>query len=249
MALQKSEAGKQFFSCGLEQPAGSFRFSEDALVLANAAAALPLPEDSAVCDLGTGCGVAAFAVLMQHPGWVAAGLEKEPELAAAAERNAVRLDLASRFCSVRGDAAEESALRLLRSSLESLRGEQGKSGGPLFDAVMCNPPWKMANRGRVSPGYLRRSALFGTDDTYRIFFSAADRLLKNRAVLIAVAGAERTADMLAALPDRLNPELLTFCLTRGGTDAEWVILLARKNGRAQLKVSMQMQQDSAFRPE
>ena len=83
---------------------------------------------------------------------------------------------------------------------------------------------------------MRRKALFGTEHTFPSFFSAADALLKNGGVLAAVCGAERTADLLAALPSRLHPEKLRFVFTRRGSPATFVLLMARKNGRGQLRV-------------
>ena len=83
---------------------------------------------------------------------------------------------------------------------------------------------------------MRRTALFGTAETFPSFFGAADALLKNGGRFAAVSGAERTADMLAALPARLHPERLRFVFTRRDAPAVFVLLEARKNGRAALRV-------------
>ncbi len=222
------------FPRGLEQPQGSYRFGTDALVLAQMTAELPLGEKASLCELGTGCGAAAFAVLIDRPGWIAVGLEKEESLCAAAVRNADALGLGRRFRPIRGDAGERSALLAAR---DALGGFAGHGAGGLFDAVFCNPPWKDPLSGRIPRGELRREALFAAPETIGIFFSAADRLLKVRGSLVAIAGSWRTADMLAALPDRLRPERLHFFLPHPGADAELTVLIARKNGRARLKVS------------
>ena len=106
----------------------------------------------------------------------------------------------------------------------------------MFDCVMTNPPWRVEGSGRVPPSDLRRRALFGTPETFRDFFAAADALLKNGGLLAAGSGAERTADMLAALPKRLNPEVLRFVFTKNSAPAEFVLLMARKNGKGALRV-------------
>ena len=106
----------------------------------------------------------------------------------------------------------------------------------MFDAVMTNPPWRVEGDGRVPPSDLRRRALFGTAETFREFFSAADSLLKNGGLLLAVAGADRTADLLADLPKRLHPEILRFVFTKENAPAEFVLLMAKKNGRGALKI-------------
>lgn len=216
------------FPSGLEQPEGSFRFSADALLLASFAGEQLLREDALFVDLGTGCGVAALALLREKPAWRAVGVELMPPLAEAARRNAARFGLKDRFRVVEADVANRAALCLVREAFPY--------GGHLFPLVMCNPPWKTAKEGRVPPSFLRRTALFGTDETFGNFFLAADSLLEQGGVLAVVSGASRTADVLAGLPPRLHPELLRFVFTRKGAPATFVLLCARKNGRAQLRV-------------
>ena len=225
------------FPAGLEQPEGSFRFSSDALLLADFALECSLPADALFADLGTGCGVVALGALSRRPHWRGAGLEIQPELAAAAERNAAGLGLAERFRAVVGSVTERSSLRRLRTAFEDgFGGMRGEAPMPLFDAVFCNPPWRREGAGRLPPSSMRRTALFGTDDTFPAFFSAADAVLKNGGRLMLVSGAERTADVLAALPDRLHAEHLRFVFTRRDAPAAFVLLEARKNGRAALRV-------------
>ncbi len=226
------------FPSGLEQPEGSFRFSGDALLLADFAVECALPPQAFFADLGTGCGVVALAALRRMPLWHGVGLEIQPPLAAAACRNAERLGLEERFCVVEGSVSDEAALRSLRTRL-SLSAGGGGDTLPLFDAVLCNPPWRREGAGRVPPSVMRRTALFGTEQTFPGFFSAADALLKNAGQLVVVSGAERTADLLAALPERLRPERMRFVFTRRDAPATFVLLAARKNGRGALRVERQ----------
>ena len=181
-------------------------------------------------ELGTGCGVAALAVLREKPLWRAVGVEIMPPLAEAAGRNAALLGLEERFCVVEGDAADRATLRRARGAFPPRGGER------LFPMVMCNPPWRREGEGRLPPSLLRRTALFGTKETFRNFFQAADGLLEQGGVLAVVSGAERTAEALEALPPRLHPELLRFIFTRKDAPAAFVLLCARKNGRAALRV-------------
>ena len=228
------EAARTAFPAGLEQPEGSFRFSADALLLADLVAGLPLPEGAVLAELGTGCGVISLAVLLKEPGWRAVGLEREAVLVEAAEKNAALLGMDSAFMPLCGDVTRREDLRRMRE--QAAVETENLSGPPMFDVVMTNPPWRVEGDGRVPPSDLRRRALFGTPETFREFFSAADSLLKNCGLLAAVAGAERTADMLAALPKRLHPEVMRFIFTRENAPAEFVLLVARKNGRGALRV-------------
>ena len=236
-AEEEHREGAAFHS-GLEQPEGSFRFSGDALLLADFAVECALPPQAFFADLGTGCGVVALAALRRMPLWHGVGLEIQPPLAAAACRNAERLGLEERFCVVEGSVSDEAALRSLRTRL-SLSADGRGDTLPLFDAVLCNPPWRREGAGRVPPSAMRRTALFGTEQTFPDFFSAADALLKNAGQLVVVSGAERTADLLAALPERLRPERMRFVFTRRDAPATFVLLAARKNGRGALRVERQ----------
>ena len=226
-------AAREAFPAGLEQPEGSFRFSADALLLARFTEEQSLPEQAVLAELGTGCGVVSLAVLLEKPGWKSVGLEREAVLAEAAARNASSLGLDENFTPLCGDVNSRDDLLRMR---EALASGENLSGPPMFDAVMTNPPWRVEGDGRVPPSDLRRRALFGTAETFREFFSAADSLLKNGGLLTAVAGAESTADLLSALPKRLHPEVLRFVFTKENAPAEFVLLMARKNGKGTLRI-------------
>ena len=227
-------AARDAFPAGLEQPEGSFRFSADALLLARFTAEQTLPQGAVLAELGAGCGVVSLAVLLDKPDWKSVGLERESALVEASVRNASALGLSENFTPLCGDVNSREDLSLLR---ERLTAEEGNSSGPpMFDAVMTNPPWRVEGAGRLPPSDMRRRALFGTAETFREFFSAADALLKNGGLLLVVAGAERTADLLAALPKRLHPEILRFVFTKENAPAEFVLLMARKNGRGTLRI-------------
>jgi len=231
-------AARDAFPAGLEQPEGSFRFSVDALLLARFTAEQALRERAVLAELGMGCGVVSLAVLLEKPDWKSVGLERESALVEASVRNAAALGLNEAFIPLCGDVTSRDALRHMREVLgDGVAEASGAlSGPPLFDCVMTNPPWRVEGAGRLPPSDMRRRALFGTAETFREFFSAADALLKNGGLLLAVAGADRTADLLTALPKRLHPELLRFVFTRENAPAEFVLLLARKNGRETLRV-------------
>ena len=226
-------AAREAFPAGLEQPEGSFRFSADALLLARFTAEQTLPERAVLAELGTGCGVVSLAVLLEKQGWKSVGLEREAVLAEAAARNASSLGVDDAFTPLCGDVNSRDDLIRMREAMAS--GEKF-SGPPMFDAVMTHPPWRVEGDGRVPSSDLRRRALFGTAETFREFFKAADALLKNGGLLLAVAGADRTADLLDSLPKRLHPETLLFVFTKENAPAEFVLLMARKNGRGALRI-------------
>ncbi|MBQ8664338.1 MAG: methyltransferase [Mailhella sp.] len=229
------EAARAAFPSGLEQPKGSFRFSQDALLLAGFAAEHTSSDDISVAELGTGCGVVSLALLLARPSCRAVGLERESVLTEAAGHNAAMLGLTESFTSLTGDVASREDLRRMREILwEEKKDDAGVL--PMFDLVVANPPWRTEGSGRIPPSDMRRRALFGDKETFPSFFRAADALLKNGGILAAVSGADRTTEIIAALPARLHPEVLRFVLTKDSAPAEFVLLLARKNGRGALRV-------------
>lgn len=228
------EEARRRFPAGLRQPEGSFRFSADALLLAEFAAEQCADGPGSFADVGSGCGVVALALLLRKERWSGVGLEILPGPALAAAENAALLGLDGRFRMELGDAGDPGRLRAVRRALASMRGDSG--GQPMFDAVVSNPPWKLSGEGRTPPSDARRTALFGDGKTFGIFFGAADALLRQGGALYAVSGAGRTADMLEALPGRMRPELLRFVFTKQGAPAEFVLLKAVKNGRGNLRV-------------
>jgi len=227
-------AARDAFPAGLEQPEGSFRFSADALLLARFTAEQTLPQGAALAELGAGCGVVSLAVLLDKPDWKSVGLERESALVESSVRNSAALGLNENFTPLCGDVNSREDLRRMREALAF--DVENRSGPPMFDAVMTNPPWRVEGAGRLPPSDLRRRALFGTAETFREFFNAADALLKSGGLLTVVAGAERTADLLTVLPKRLHPEILRFVFTKENTLAEFVLLMARKNGRGTLRI-------------
>lgn len=228
---------RRLFPRGLIQPEGTFRFSLDALLLAEFAAGLPLPRHGAVADLGAGCGAAGFGLMLARPDARVVGVEILEELARAATANAARLGW-DRYAVVVGDAGCARTLADARECLEIPEMTAGvrPEGPPLFDAVIANPPWRRKGEGRVPPSPAREIALFGDADTLNRFFGAADRLLKPGGLLAAVCGADRLADALGALPDRLRPVRLRLVHSRPEKEATFVLLEAGKGVRSALRV-------------
>ncbi|MCC8194538.1 MAG: methyltransferase [Deltaproteobacteria bacterium] len=151
------------FPRGLVQPAGGFRFSADALLLASYAARSGPSGNSSLLDLGCGCGVVGLACLLALPGMTATGVDCLPEQVAAARENAVLLGLADRFAATEKDldsAAERQTLA---------------SGG--YALVVANMPYRAPGSGRLPREPARRTALFAKPSTMAAFLAAAKRAL------------------------------------------------------------------------
>ena len=85
----------EIFPRGLKQPEGSFRFGQDALLLAALTARFCTRKDKVV-ELGCGCGAALSGLLLLWPCAYGLGLDIGEELLKAARENALSLNLAGR---------------------------------------------------------------------------------------------------------------------------------------------------------
>lgn len=212
-----SSAAARHFPRGLEQPAGAFRFSMDALLLA-CFAPPPVGRAWRMADLGTGCGVAACALGLRHAGLRGVGIEAEAALAEAARRNLVRLGLADRLDIFHGDLRDAGTLRAVG------RGSR--------DLVVANPPYREEGSGRRSPLALRRRALAAPPGTLDAFCGAASALLRHHGYFVCVFRAERLSDLLDSLGrHRLGLRRLRCVHARPGRAAALVLAEARKDAK------------------
>ncbi|MDR3074109.1 MAG: methyltransferase domain-containing protein [Deltaproteobacteria bacterium] len=158
-------ASRALFPRGLRQPPGSFRFSEDALLLAAfiLRRCLPLTSGRSLLDLGCGCGVVGLACLLGDEGLACLGADCVPELAQAARDNARALGLASRYAArVLDLASPEARMALPEGS---------------FSLVAANMPYRPSGSGRLPRSGLRQKALIADEGTMPAFLRGAARAL------------------------------------------------------------------------
>lgn len=218
---RQEQETREYFPRGLIQPAGSFRFSTDALLLAEFAATgskRPLRG----LDLGCGCGVVGLGIMLRMPAARFVGLDINPELVEAASQNAARLGLAGQYLAVAGD------VRNYKNIAEIPPGA--------FDLAVSNPPYRKPDSGRPSPVAMRNAALFETHGDISDFVALAARVLKNTGRFCCVYSAERLPDLCAALAaHKLTPKRLRPVHGRAGGGALRVLVEARREARPGLK--------------
>lgn len=166
-----------YFPRGLIQPEGSFRFGEDALLLAALTAKFSPPAGK-VAELGCGCGAALAGLLLLWPEARGLGLDNAEALLAAARENANLLNLSARCEFSQADFTVEKYPAKLPANI--------------FDAAMANPPWQKA--GRPAKTNLREQALRSANpDIMRHFFRAAAHLLRHKGRFYLILPAEALA--------------------------------------------------------
>jgi tRNA1(Val) A37 N6-methylase TrmN6 len=169
--MDKIAQAQGYFPRGLYQPPGSFRFSSDALLLASFSGQMYFPDKERaplhLLDLGCGCGVVAFALLLRNPHLTAIGLDIQEKLVQAAGVNALMLGLSEKYQAVTINLEE---VRTKEDYLQICAGRKQ-------DLVTANPPYRLEGSGRLPKSFSRRQALFGEKHSLPAFVRAASLAL------------------------------------------------------------------------
>ena len=196
-----------------------YRFSVDAVLAAH----FTVPRSGErVLDLGCGCGVIGLIVAYRHPTITCCGLELQDDLADLTEENIIRNGFAERFHLVRGD---------VRSIATVLPPET-------FDLVICNPPYRKMESGRVNPGHQASLARHEMAGEIHDFVRGAAFAVRNRGRVVFVYPAGRSASLLFLLHRyRLTPKRLQPIYSYPGMEnARLVLVEAVKNGGEQMEL-------------
>lgn len=196
----------------LWQPKTGYRAGVDPVLLA---ASVPAKAGQSVLDLGCGVGAAVLCLGTRVPDLRLFGLERHEGYAELARRNGAALDLDVHTGDV---AAMPSALRQVS-----------------FDHVLANPPYYDRATGTPAPNPHREAAL-GEDTPLAAWMSAAAKRLKPRGYLHVILKADRLADVLGGIKAPLGSLEITPLAPRVERPAELILVRARKEGRAALKL-------------
>ena len=151
----------------LRQPQFGYRFSADAVALAEFARAGPL---ETVLDLCSGCGVVPILMWQRCPFRSSLGVELDPELAMLAARNVEQFGLDGKIHIVQGDVKSLSA--------DDLRRVSPAPSSELFDVITTNPPYWPAEQGRLNPNLQKAVARHEMKLTLRDVLATARHFLR-----------------------------------------------------------------------
>jgi tRNA1Val (adenine37-N6)-methyltransferase len=159
MTRQSSLDSLRKHGISIRQPAQGYRFSLDALLLADFA---KLPVGASVADLGTGCGVIPLVLARKFQDARCVAFESNPDMAALAEENVRTNGLDGR-------------IEIVADDILSIRSHFPVSS---FDVVISNPPFRSPNSGKTSPHAGRDAARHETTAGLADFLAAAKYLTK-----------------------------------------------------------------------
>jgi tRNA1Val (adenine37-N6)-methyltransferase len=161
----------------IRQPAKGYRYSLDALLLAEFAR---IPAQAVVADLGTGCGVIplVLARMQQEARFVA--FENNPDMAALASEN------------VRANGLD-GRIQIAAEDILDIRPRYPVSS---FDVVISNPPFRSPHSGKTSPHAGRDAARHETTAGLADFLEAAKYLVRPSGRIYFIYPPSRLAEFI-----------------------------------------------------
>ena len=183
----------------IRQPAQGYRFSLDALLLAEFTR---LPDQAVVADLGTGCGVIPLVLARRNPAARFVAFEKNPDMAAMADENARANGLGGRIETVADD-------------ILNIRTRFPVSS---FDVVVSNPPFRSPGSGKTSPHAGRDAARHETTAGLADFLAAAKYLVKSSGRIFFIYPPSRLAEFIRCAGE-LKLALLRLRMVHGSGQA------------------------------
>jgi tRNA1(Val) A37 N6-methylase TrmN6 len=168
----------------LFQPKKGHRAGSDAVLLA---ATLPELGAGPLLDMGAGVGTIGLVAALVQPDLQVTLLERDPDLAALAARNAVANGLEKRIRVIAADLGAPAAM-LAQAGLATAS----------FACVAMNPPFYAAGEARLSPVANRRAAHV-VETPLPVWLRTARRLLMPGGRLALIHRAEAVAEVLAGL--------------------------------------------------
>ena len=159
----------------ITQDASGYRFSIDAVVLASHT---DVRAGERLLDLGAGCGIIPLILAYRHPDIRVYGIEIQKDLADLANANITENCMQDRITLICRD------MRELKPDL---------IGGPV-DVIVCNPPYRKPNSGRLNPDPQRAVARHELKVSLTDVLRTVRCMLRTAGRFVTIYTAERAAE-------------------------------------------------------
>lgn len=201
-----------------------YRFSIDALLLANLVTRLQKTEEKAVkeiryMDLGTGCGIVPVLLAKWNRFLAGYGVEIQESLASVARRNLRLHGLEERF-------------RILCMDMKAL---PSRFPARSFDWITINPPYRRLNTGRVNPDPQKAMARHEVAASLKDICNVMGTLLREKGRAFLIYPASRFSGLVTHLNEAgLEPKYVQPVYSKPEEGARWVLMEAVCRGSEQL---------------
>jgi len=193
------------------QKARGYRFSVDAVLVADFAAHAQWRPNARIVDLGAGSGVIALLMAKRLSSARFTGVELQEEMAEMASRSVRLNDLASRVEIVNTD------VRLLPRRV----------GARPFDGAVCNPPYQPVSAGRMNPTKQKAIARHEIKGSLAVMMRAARASLRPGGRVFTVFPASRIVYLVGSLrATGLGLARMRMVHHRPGSQAQLVLVEA-----------------------
>jgi len=218
--LQRGERLEELISSGYRiiQGRKGYRYSLDAVLLAHFVSSFP---GRSALELGMGNGAASLLLAKRREDLKITGIEIQEGLASQAQRSVIINGLEGRIFVLAEDWRNVPSLFPPHS----------------FDLVFANPPYRSVGSGRVSPRGEVSLAKHGPQGRLESLVKAAVWVLKAKGTLSLIYHANGLVPLMACVRQaHLEPKSLRLVHSFFGSEAEFALVSARKEGREGLKV-------------
>lgn len=203
-------------SLKLIQSRTGYRFSIDAILLSEF---VTIKKGDIVADLGIGCGIIPLLLSLAKPVGYAFGLEIQDVLAGQTARNIRLNNLSKKMSVVHGD----------------IRNSPFKPGSA--DVVICNPPYRKKESGRINPDRQRAIARHEIMASLDDILAAAGYILHAGGRLAMIYPSERlTGLMLKMRESGMEPKRLRIIYPGMEFEAKLAMVEAYRGGKSGLKI-------------
>jgi tRNA1Val (adenine37-N6)-methyltransferase len=200
----------------LVQSAKGYRFSMDAILLSRF---VTTRQGDWVVDLGAGCGIIGLMLLLAKPLGRVVCLEIQTALADQALRNAVLNGFQEKMNVILGDIKHPPL------------------SASIADVVVCNPPYRPAQSGRINPDRERAVARHEILVSLNDILKAAVRLMKPKGRMAMVYPAGRLADLTVRLRSfGLEPKRMRMLYPGPEKEAKLVFVEAIRGAGGEVKI-------------
>ena len=202
----------------ITQDAAGYRFSLDAIVLAHHT---DTHAGESVLDLGTGCGIVALILAYRNPDIRVYGVEIQDELADLAVSNVVANHMQNR-------------ITVLCRDMRDLKPRM--IGGPV-DVIVCNPPYRKPNSGRLNPDPQRAVARHEIKVSLIDVLGTVRCMLRTAGRFVAVYTAERSAELLSQMRlEGIEPKFIRAIHSQIDAAAKLILVVGIKGARSGTKI-------------